>query len=275
MTDQAIAELLAQLASPAPGAAWKAFLQQYSATLRRIVRHYEHDSQRADECFTHVTHALSDDHFRRLRSFHPDGPAKFGTWLRAVTSNLCIDWRRARRGRYRPPRTVAQRPELEQLVFRDLYVRGLSRLQCLRTLETTYPDLNEQTLGEINARLFAILTPQQRWQFGTRASPAGRPSADRIRSFEDELLYIEDETAGPEDAAQTEQQHARLETALRQLSAPQRLLLRLRFEQDLTLAEVSRLTGLDDPFRARRQIDSALAALTELLNGGPSDRKSR
>lgn len=274
MTDDSIADLLERLASPDPGSAWKEFLQRYSTTLQRIVRHQEHDPQRVDECFDHVTQSLSDDRFRRLRSFQPNGPATFRTWLMAVTTNLCTDWRRARRGRYRPPLAVAQWPELDQHVFRNLYVRGLSRLQCLRALEATYPDLNEQTLGEINARLFVMLTPQQRWQLGTRRSTAG-PQADvPAVGIDDELASIADDAVGPDDAAHAAQQRARLTAALRQLPAPQRLLLRLRYEQDLTLAEVARLTGLGDPFRARRQIASALSALTDLMNG-PSDRKTQ
>jgi hypothetical protein len=50
------------------------------------------------------------------------------------------------------------------------------------------------------------------------------------------------------------------------LPAEQRLLLRLRYEQNLTLAEVARLTNQSDPFRANRQIQSALKALADLIS---------
>ena len=46
------------------------------------------------------------------------------------------------------------------------------------------------------------------------------------------------------------------------LEPRQRLLLQLRYQQDLTLTEVAQLIGLSDPFKAKRQIDAALAALT-------------
>jgi DNA-directed RNA polymerase specialized sigma24 family protein len=45
----------------------------------------------------------------------------------------------------------------------------------------------------------------------------------------------------------------------------QRLLLQLRYEQELTLAEVARLAGLPDLNRANRQIQAALAELARLL----------
>ena len=103
MIDDSVTVMLAGLASTHPDTAWREFLHCYSANIRQLVRRYEHDPQRADECFDHVCQALSDDRFRRLLSFQPNGPAKFRTWLMAVTANLCIDWRRKTRGRFRAP----------------------------------------------------------------------------------------------------------------------------------------------------------------------------
>ena len=57
----------------------------------------------------------------------------------------------------------------------------------------------------------------------------------------------------------------RLEAALARLSARDRLLIRLRYQQNLTLKEVARLARLGDPFRARRRIQAALKLLTEFL----------
>jgi DNA-directed RNA polymerase specialized sigma24 family protein len=64
---------------------------------------------------------------------------------------------------------------------------------------------------------------------------------------------------------------------LSKLPAEQRLLLRLRYEQDLTLAEVARLTGQSDLFRANRKIQVALDTLADLMGGQrfQPDRKTR
>jgi len=274
MTDDSIADLLEGLASPEPSAAWKDFLQRYSPVVLHIARHYESDPQRANECFDHVCQALSDNRFRRLLGFQPNGPAKFRTWLMAVTANLCVDWRRKRRGRFRPVRAVTQLPELEQLVYRHMYVRGMRRAECLRALEGRFPTLTEQQLSEINARLFGLLTPQQRWQLGTRMATAGLGGGTLTSGLADEALQLEDAAAGPEDLAQSDQERDRLAAALSQLPTQQRLLLRLRYEQNLPLAEVARLTGLPDPFRAHRQMRAALKALTDLVNR-PTDPISR
>ena len=74
MIDESITDLLAGLASNNPSAAWKDFLQRYSSLILHIVRHYESDPQRANECFHHVCQALSDDRFRRLLGFRRTGP---------------------------------------------------------------------------------------------------------------------------------------------------------------------------------------------------------
>jgi DNA-directed RNA polymerase specialized sigma subunit len=66
---------------------------------------------------------------------------------------------------------------------------------------------------------------------------------------------------GPEALSAHLQDVERLGTALERLSSSERLLLALRFEQGLTLAEVARIGGLGDPFRARRAIDAALTSL--------------
>jgi DNA-directed RNA polymerase specialized sigma24 family protein len=81
---------------------------------------------------------------------------------------------------------------------------------------------------------------------------------------------------GPDEVTAELQEQQQLEAALAQLPAGQRLLLRLRFEQGLTLAEVARLTGQPDPFRANRQVQAALDALADLMSGRDTrQRKSR
>ena len=275
MTDQSISDLLAGLASANPSTAWKHFLQRYSSTIMQIVRRYESDPQRMTECFDYVCAGLSDHGFRRLLGFQQDGPAQFRTWLMAVTANLCVDWRRRKRGRFRPVRAVTHLPELDQLVYRYLYVHGLRRAECLRRLRPRFPDLTDQQLSDINARLFSLLSPQQRWQLGMRMATTGPQGETLTLDVDDDSIQLEDASAGPEEVAQDEQQQERLAAALAQLPPPQRLLLRLRYEQDLTLAEVARLTGLHDPFRANRQIQAALAAVAAIMNRSSSGQSRK
>jgi len=69
----------------------------------------------------------------------------------------------------------------------------------------------------------------------------------------------------PEEDASRDEQYRQLRHAVSQLPPEKRLLLQLRYEQGLTLKKVADLLNLGDPFRARREIQSALDALDAAL----------
>ncbi len=85
MSDDTVTHLIEQLSSVRADAAWGKFLARYSPLIMHVIRRHGADEDRASECFIHVCGALSEDGFRRLRSFRTDGPARFKTWL--VASN--------------------------------------------------------------------------------------------------------------------------------------------------------------------------------------------
>jgi RNA polymerase sigma factor (sigma-70 family) len=267
MRDDTVTDLLEQLSSGRVDAAWSEFLARYSPLIQHVIRRHGLDDDRIAECFNHVCGALSDDGFRRLLSFRPDGPARFKTWLMAVVANLCVDWRRKEQGRVRPPLCVARLPELDQQVYRCIFVRKMSREHCLEALAPRFPELTEATVAEINARLFALLTPQQRWQLSLRPPTLQSFSTSAEPEGDDLPWQIATAGPGPDDLAAELQEQRQLQDALSKLPAEQRLLLRLRYEQNLTLAAVARLTGQPDPFRANRQIQAALDMLAELMGG--------
>lgn len=277
MSDEGVKELLERLSSGRVDSAWSEFLARYSPLILHVIRRHDAGEGPATECFNHVCAALSDNGFRRLRSFRPDGPACFKTWLMAVVSNLCVDWHRQQQGRIRHTPCVLHLPELDQQVYQCIYVRRMSRAQCLQELMPRFPELTDATVSEINARLFALLTPQQRWQLSVRTR--ARQHANHRSSTEvDELTErVMEPGPGPDDLTAGLQEQRQLRDALARLPAEQRLLLRLRYEQSLTLAEVARMTNKPDPFRANRQIQSALKALAELMSEPPvtPDRKTR
>jgi RNA polymerase sigma factor (sigma-70 family) len=260
-------DLLERLGSPQPGPAWNEFLERYTPVMMSIVRRYESDPGRVMDCFLHACGELSSHGFKRLRRYQPGGKARFPTWLSAVVANLCVDWRRMHVGRFRLSKAVSRLPELEQLVYRYIYVRGMPRDECLFALQARYPELSEQELARINARLFRLLTSRQRWQLSLKTAETLQIAGVSAPADDEPTLQIEDPAPGPDVLSERTQDHARLERALAKLPANQRLLLKMRYQQDLTLDEVARLMRLGDPFRANRQILAAVAALAELMKG--------
>ena len=263
MTAASIQEILVGLASGDANSAWNQFLSDYSPLILHLARRYENDDGRVMDCYVFVCEKLSDDGFGRLLMFKPDEPAKFRAWLTAVVGNLCIDWRRKEYGRPRPLRAIARLPELDRLVFHNLYEAGMTRLDCLNALSGQFTDLTEERIAEINSRIHLLLSSRQRWQLLARK----RTTISLSETASKGHTSAQPTEPGPQIdlIAQTKQDLERLEKAMSQLSPDERLILRLRYQHDLTLEEVARHMNLTDPNQARRQIEAAIAKLAKYM----------
>lgn len=79
---------------------------------------------------------------------------------------------------------------------------------------------------------------------------------------EEELIsQIPDIRADQETLIANQEQHAELMKCVSGLPAQERLLLQLRFEEDLSLQEIAGIVGLGDAQRAHRQITEVLQKL--------------
>ena len=257
MTGARIEGILHCLTCGEADSGWIQFLDSYSARLRIIVRQFENDESHAQECFDFVCAKLSDNGFRRLTAFDPNGRATFRTWLTVVAANLCIDWRRSVYGRFRTPRSIRDLPEIDQVIFDCFYRQGMTRQECLQVLKTSFPNMTDRKISERNAEIHAVLSSKQRWGL----------SAARHRgiSIDQTIESIEGNEKGPEALVQFEQDRELVQKALQRLEPKQRIYLQLRYQQDLTLDEVAQLMGLEDSFHARRKIDAALSALAKAM----------
>lgn len=254
-------QMLRQLGTPAAGEAWKFFLRHHTPLILSVGRQYHHDEQRLRDCYLFVCERLCDDGFRRLRAYRPADSVQFATWLRAVVGRLCVDWLRSEFGRQRRFRAITGLPELEQQVYALRFEQGLSIPSCYQALSARFPELTEVQLAAVVRRISGTLTSRQRWLLAARNRPV--LSLDEPEVLREASLARDDDD--PERHAADEEQQARLATALEQLEPQQRLLLKLRYQQGLTLQEVARLAGLQDLFRARYLVQQALQRLQSLL----------
>lgn len=246
-------EILRDLAGERAESAWTEFLETYAGLIYQAVGFFERDNERAADCFLFVCENLSNNRYRRLRAFRADGPAKFTTWLRAVVRNLCLDWHRKEFGRQRIFRSIARLPALDQEVYRCVYERSMTREEARLALESRYPTLD---LDAACRRIEQNLTPRQLWLLSVE-----RPRRHTTSSEAIEDLAIADGSPGPEKLAVQGQLHANLARAVDGLPDVDRLLIRLRFEEELTLQQVARAVGLPDPQTADRRIREVLEQL--------------
>ena len=140
-TESSTQAILARLRSPVGDAAFARFLDMYSPLIMQVSRQYAFDSNRLNECFLFVSEKLSANNFHRLVSYKPEEAASFRSWFNVVIANLCIDWRRHRRGRPRLFKSILQLSSFDQSVFRHRFQQRLSIDACLETLRGHFPEL--------------------------------------------------------------------------------------------------------------------------------------
>jgi RNA polymerase sigma factor (sigma-70 family) len=258
--DEGITALLAALQGGSPDAAWKTFVERYAPQIMHMVRQRQYTAQMADDCFLFVCERLSDDGFARLQQFDPARGVAFRGWLNAVTANLCVEWHRREFGRERIPPIVARLSAFDQRVFHFRYQQDLGLQACFELLRENAPDLTRETLSAALARVQNALTWRQRWSLLRQRGRHLSSATGQLSVFD-----LPDRGPDPEHLASIEERRARLRQALDRLSPDDRLLLRLRFGQDLSLEQVTRVAGLPNLHMARRRIEAALARLAEAL----------
>ena len=251
-------ELLSRLKSPNRVEAWKQFLDAYSSLIVLIASRYERGGDQVNDCYLFICEKLCEHDFRRLQSYKPEGSASFRSWLNVVIANLCIDWRRHSLGRERPFASIANLPQLEQMTFKYKFQRRMNLQACLERIQMHFPGLTEPQLASAIARVSTTLTSSQHWLLSSQQTETislhpSKTSGKGIDPVESQ--------PGPEQTAEQAQHHEKLQCALDQLTPRQRLLIKLRYQQDLSLKEVARLMRIGDLFRARRQIQVALEEL--------------
>jgi len=255
-----IHDLLSRLRGRESSRAWTEFLHRYSSLVLHVAKQYAFDSDQAEDCFLYVCEALIGDEAKRLNKFDARHGSSFKTWLITIVTNLCIDWHRSFFGRQAMPAAIQKMPDLEQWAYRCRVEQGLDLQTCLVVLRNRFPDLSREQLSRAMASIHNALSPKQRWRL---ASLAQRNRPANVDNYAPDRLR--ERSASPREFAQQVQQRKVLNAALSRLTSQQRLLLRLRFEQDLTLAQVARIAGLGDLHQARRAIESALSELRNLM----------
>lgn len=266
MDDPGIALLLERLRSPDPLPAWREFLDEYSPILYQAASACTNDTDAAADCYVAICEQLANNSFRRLRKFQPNGRASFTTWLRVVARNACFDWHRRQRGRFRPFRSIQRLSQLELEIYTCRFERGLSPEQTLEQLLPTSPGLDLGQLSRLEKRVESSLSSRQRWILSMRQLPAGGAASILLTEGDEaDICQIPDDRSDQEDVLSKQQEQMEIRKCVAALPRFERLLVRLRFEEDLSLTEIASLTGLGDAQRVHRHITGALKKIRVAL----------
>ena len=265
LPESAIAVLLDQLRREHARAAWTDFLVQYSDHIYKTARLTTGDEEAAADCYLYICQKLCEKNFQRLLRFKPEGPAKFETWLSVVARNLCFDWLRGRYGRRRAFRSVERLSQFENEVFRLHVQQGMSLEETLMQLAPRNPDATLEAVEAADALIQQALSPRQRWALRQQWAPkeilpVGAGEEENATSVE-----IEDSRPSPELALIVREDQKRLADVVAKLEPEERLLIRLRFEEELSLADIARLTEAGDAQRAYYRMNLVLDKLRKSL----------
>ena len=260
MQDSAVSSIFEELRSSRSREAWEGFLRQYSPLMFQTCQYSNSNADHAADCFLFACEQLSRNQFRRLLKFRPDGSAAFSTWLTVVVRNLCLDWWRKEFGRPWLFRSIARLSQLDSEVYRCRYEEGLSLNDTFFSLRPNFPGLTMEQLAVAEEHVQESLNSRQLWLMSTRKSQLQRQQSS-IEVIDSPLNEPADPRPNQESALVEEERAERLHRVLGALPKEERLLIRLRFEQGLSLKEIAGLTGLGDAQRVHRRIAGILEKL--------------
>jgi RNA polymerase sigma factor (sigma-70 family) len=208
-----------------------------------------HLSAEQEEFAGFVRLRLIEDNYAVLRKFQHRSSMR--TYLAAVIERLSLDFCVERWGRWRPSATADRLGPvavlLERLVTRD----GHSLEEAIEIVRTSRAsELSPAQLHDIWAQLPARL----------KTTEVGEEAAAAVPS----ALTSESNVEDAERRASVERLERTLRTAFDTVPAQDRVLVALRYDQDLPMVEIARLTGSSVPTLHRR-LDRTIKALRHAL----------
>jgi RNA polymerase sigma factor (sigma-70 family) len=268
MPQTAIEQILRALTTSDANQAWNQFLEDYANQIYQVIHHFEPEADRASDCFQFVCEQLVQNGFRRLRKFKGNGPATFSTWLRSVVRNLCIDWHRKEFGRRRTFRSISRLSPFDQEVFRLIYEREMSTEESLSVLGLGFSNASRERLSRSQERIETELTDSQRWAIAVRSASLNKTSGANRDEHEADFPgnQIVDPRPGPEAQTLINESRKRLRRILATLTAQERMMVLLRFEENLTLQQIGTLLNLGNAQRVDRKLKEILSRIREQLS---------
>jgi RNA polymerase sigma factor (sigma-70 family) len=208
-----------------------------------------------DDFASFVNLRLVDDDYDILRKFQ--GRSTLWTYLAAVIERLSLDFCAEKWGRWRPS-AMAERlgpvaVTLERLVTRDSHTieEAMEIVRTNHDVGMTYAELRK-IWDQLPARL--------------RTTEVGEEAAATVSSSDTSESTVED----IELRKSIERLQTSLKSAFDEIPAQDRVLIALRFDQDLSMVEIARLTGSSVPTLHRR-LDKSVKQLRLALTGAGFD----
>lgn len=246
--------------------AWHSFLDTYAGLIHAVIRKHVFGDE--DEVRSVFVSVLTTLHQRALSTY--EGRASLATWLAIVTRGQAIEHLRQKLGRRRLPRSISRLGPLEQRTFALRHVEGW-------TLEAILDQVRIEGIETDREGVLAALRTVEegldpglrlRLAYNLEAARQGGTSG-RLLELADRLRFdveaITDDPLG-DDAKEAARLADQVRGLLTRLSDEEREVLRLRFEEERTAAEIAATLGLGDSRRVYTIAERALRRLRRWLD---------
>src|SRR3954469_8609437 len=235
--------------SETPGGLYLAHQAEIESVIRFVCRRRGLRGDDAEDFAAAVRLRLVETDYDILRKFK--GRSSLPTYLTVVINRLALDFQAARWGRWRPSALArAAGPaavRLEQLHVRD----GRSVADALATMEREMGPIDRASLESLAPRFPLRVRRRYVGEEVLEAAMADAPDAERL------LVRADEES-------RFERIKATLATMMANLEPADRVLLQLRFEQGMKVADIARMQQVDQK-RLYRRIQEALSQLRDIL----------
>ena len=208
--------------------------------VRFIARRHHLSADEAGELASSVRLKLIEDDYDVLRKF--EGRSSLQTYLTAVINRLFLDQRAARLGKWRPSAQARRLGPVGRLLDQLLTRDGLPFDEAVALLRSKHGILLPLTeLEAIRERLPA----RGGRSFVGQDEIDLLPAAGTVSAEDDAIRAIDMVSEG-------ERVEGALASALGELSAEEQLILKMRFLDDLQVAQIARLLGVEQKPLYRR-----------------------
>lgn len=251
-----------------PARFWPAFLDNYSGVLLRMISRRLLDEDDRMEAYVFVCEKLAAGNLERIRRFTAEVAsrrARFTTWLAAVVRNLCVDWLRSVKGRRMLPTAVEKLPARDQAIFRLVFWDGRSYAETEELLVGQgFERLGVADIGLIVESIHAALPTTSLWSALVEQSQH-QPLVRLDQDPDDEGGAPPPTPIDTGDTPEAAWRRTALEEALSEQLAgwrpEDRLLLSLRFEDELKAREIAGIIGADSEATVYQRLRTLLDRL--------------
>ena len=217
---------------------------------RFIARRHRLSPTESDDFCSEVSLAIIENNYAVLASFQ--GRSSLRTYLTTVIQRLFLDYRRKVWGKWRPSAEATRRGPLAQRLEILLYRDGMNFEEALETMRTNF---SCEESREALAELAHLLPPRT----SRRAMNEGGEEVTTVPAGD---------MASPEVQLEGVSTGLRLQSlindVMERLDPQDRIVLRMRFEDDVSVADIARTLHLDQK-RLYRRIDDLLFGFRKSL----------